>query len=376
MENFGIYEDIDALEDDEDGELDQVQSNSQPKEISGTVDMQKKSEESKSVPQTKAKEPSEDEDIEEDYGQDNEFEANNFEQAKETVEKDTTKPVASAPPKDNFAFEEPDSDKDKDEIYQEKLEKLEQENQNKFEFDIPDDIDNQGDENMPQVSLPKEEIEEQYSEPAEEIEEQYSEPKESIDEKYSEPKEETPKESKDDIKDKIEKEPSKEKTSEEDYEDDFNNKDNESSNNGKSEPDQKSEGNESEPEKPEKVSDKNDSLSSENKDEEHKQSDSGDEKHDKGKKKKHLKFEILEPKSLRIIYDMTAYIGDAEPEDLFNEYIYEQLIKTKTKENMVELILSEDFFTVLKEHNLIKDYKEPEKVEMLDKTKENLQELL
>lgn len=93
--------------------------------------------------------------------------------------------------------------------------------------------------------------------------------------------------------------------------------------------------------------------------------------------KRRMKFENLDPKSLRVLYDMTFYLGENNPEDLFNERIYEQLIKTKTKENMVELISSDDFFSILKEHKIIKNYKEenPKKI-IFEKIKEDLKELL
>jgi hypothetical protein len=104
-----------------------------------------------------------------------------------------------------------------------------------------------------------------------------------------------------------------------------------------------------------------------------------DENDDEGKdkrKKKHMKFDILLPRSIRLLFDMTAYIGENEPEDLFNEYIYEQLIKTRRKQNMVELISADDFFNVLVEHKVIKKYTDSDKVRQLEQVKENIKELL
>jgi len=73
---------------------------------------------------------------------------------------------------------------------------------------------------------------------------------------------------------------------------------------------------------------------------------------------------------------MASYIGDNEPEDLFNEFIYEQLIKTKKKQNMVELISSEDFFNVLEEHEIIRKPESKVEEKELTQIQENIKEFL
>ena len=98
--------------------------------------------------------------------------------------------------------------------------------------------------------------------------------------------------------------------------------------------------------------------------------------HNDTKKKKHLKFEVLTDKALNILYTMTAYIGENEPEDLFNDYIYEQLIKTRKKQNMIELISAEDFFTVLEEHEVIDQPSARDAKDRLESAKESIKPLL
>ena len=78
-----------------------------------------------------------------------------------------------------------------------------------------------------------------------------------------------------------------------------------------------------------------------------------DTKNKAAKKKKHLRFDQLSDQALYILYTMTIYIGENEPEDLFSDFIYEQLIKTRKNQNMVELITAKDFFNVLLEHEVI-----------------------
>ena len=43
--------------------------------------------------------------------------------------------------------------------------------------------------------------------------------------------------------------------------------------------------------------------------------------------------------------------------DLFSEYSYEQLVKTKKKQNVVEIIESDNFFSLLQEVGLLRSVK-------------------
>jgi hypothetical protein len=237
---------------------------------------------------------------------------------------------------------------------------LEKKETEKFDFDIPDDFDSKS-----KKSDSKKGHSNNVSKPKEEIEEDIPESPQAASSK------------------KMSNSSNNQKSSEEDYQEDFD--DNEGADKVPSKPeiDKKSRDREnnddsedrsarddqsSEPEKPyEHNEEANEKDSQEDKD---------DTQDKQSKPKKRIKFEILIPRSLRLLYDMTAYIGDNEPEDLFNEHIYEQLIKTKKQENMVELISSDDFFGVLVEHGLMKEYEDEEKAKMTEEVKENLMELL
>lgn len=98
--------------------------------------------------------------------------------------------------------------------------------------------------------------------------------------------------------------------------------------------------------------------------------------HQNTKKTKGLKFDLLTGQSLRVIYNMTDYIGENEPEDLFYDFIFEQLIKTRKSQNMLELINADDFFNVLEEHGVMRKATTKEKKEEQEKIKENIKEFL
>ena len=98
--------------------------------------------------------------------------------------------------------------------------------------------------------------------------------------------------------------------------------------------------------------------------------DQNDEK--AAKKKKHLRFDQLSDQALYILYTMTIYIGENEPEDLFNDFIYEQLIKTRRNQNMVELIGANDFFNVLEEHEVISKPQTSAKIKELELAKDSI----
>lgn len=232
------------------------------------------------------------------------------------------------------------------------MRQIEKEKEEKLDFDIPEDLDPTPKAKDPSPKAPsvKEEIDEEYSEPKEEISEKASSKHINNQVSKSDPK-------------------SSDGGYDEDFADNRNDNGSDDDQNKEGENDYEQDANSQNP------SEENQEPEEEEKEEERPVS-SGDEGRDKSKRKKHLEFDKLKPKSLRILYDMTAYIGDAEPDDLFYDCIYEQLIKSKHKENMVELIQAEDFFNILQNHKLIKKYKEPAKLKLLDEVKENLKELL
>lgn len=71
------------------------------------------------------------------------------------------------------------------------------------------------------------------------------------------------------------------------------------------------------------------------------------------KEKKKMKFELLTPEALSIFYNIAKFAQEHDLKDLFSEYSYEQVVKTKTKENVVEIIDSEHFISLLEEVGLV-----------------------
>lgn len=265
-----------------------------------------------------------------DNNYENEFNDEPMERIEEQLRKETESQKESTSigqlgvPEEKYEIHDSDveKDKNKEEIYQHKLEKLDKEDEDKYDFDLPDDFENKRKENEP-----KEESEEDYTEPKEEIEDNYEEEFEQNPTYESKQSEEQKS-----ITEKIESEISNHEQAKE------------------------KQSNSSDKEESKEITDDITSKDTKN--------------------KKHMKFENLNPKSLRILFDMTSYIGENQPEDLFNDRIYEQLIKTKKKENMVELISSEDFFDILVEHKVIKEYNDDSKKVNMDEVKDNLKELL
>jgi len=316
------------------------------------------------------------EEIEDNY--ENEFNdepmKNLEDQLKEESEnqKDEGKADQLGVPEEKFEIHDSDAEKDRDQIYQNKLNKLEKEDEDKYDYDIPDDFERkrkeseakeQNSESEDNYTEPKEEIEDNYTEPKEEIEDNYTEPKEEIEDNYTEPQEKTEspqsnKEKSDEIEDNYDEEFEQNPTHEAKHSEE-NKTETDKINTDKS------------------IQEEVDEKQSNNPNQEELKEVTDDVTSKDTKKKKHMRFEILEPKSLRILYDMTFYLGENQPDDLFNDKIYEQLIKTKKKENMVELISSEDFFDILIEHKIMKEYENGHpKHKIMEEMKENLMELL
>lgn len=70
----------------------------------------------------------------------------------------------------------------------------------------------------------------------------------------------------------------------------------------------------------------------------------------------------LDEKSVRILAKMILALMElnATLDEFFDGVIYEQLVKTKTKSNTVEIINSKDFFDILQQRGVRKSNKEHE----------------
>lgn len=71
-------------------------------------------------------------------------------------------------------------------------------------------------------------------------------------------------------------------------------------------------------------------------------------------KKKKFKFENLSAEALSALYDVAKFSQDNDLKDLFAEASYEQLVKTKKKQNVVEIIESDNFFAILQNVGVVK----------------------
>jgi hypothetical protein len=359
MENFGIEEDIDGITDSQ-ANTDR-NGNTPDKETSGAVDMNDLNRNLREEPE---KQPSEvQEDIQDEYGDD--FENNKPSQSvdddiKESLDNnrfdyEEHKPVGKAPP---VHQPKPDSDEDNEDLFggptpEEPMQvdepnEVQDDIKDEYDFDIPEDVG-------------KEPSESQYSVHHDKSKSDKMSSRRHESDKMSSRKEESDDGNQQDEQNGDDQGAAHEKSESNEYEE----PDHEEGS------DQAEEDNQS---SPKNGSEKLDSPASESQ----AKNDDDNQDDDKAstKKKKHLKFEILSDKALHILYTMTAYIGENEPEDLFNDFIYEQLIKTRKKQNMIELISSEDFFNVLEEHEVIIRPTKSNKLAILEEAKSNIKSLL
>ena len=81
-------------------------------------------------------------------------------------------------------------------------------------------------------------------------------------------------------------------------------------------------------------------------------------------KKKRFDFTQLDQESLSYLYDLAKLEQDYDLKDLFKEHSYEQPIKTKNNENVVEIIESSDFFSLLEETGVISEIGPKQKTQL------------
>lgn len=73
-------------------------------------------------------------------------------------------------------------------------------------------------------------------------------------------------------------------------------------------------------------------------------------------KKKKYNFDRLSVEALSVLYSIGKWSQDNDLKDLLDERSYEQPVKTKKKENVVEIIKSDDFFALLNEVGLLQNF--------------------
>lgn len=94
------------------------------------------------------------------------------------------------------------------------------------------------------------------------------------------------------------------------------------------------------------------------------------------KDKRQLNFSNLHPMGIKILVDLTKYITENPGGNIFEEYVFMQMIQTKLKQNSVYLINAKDFFETLEIYGIISmPFKKAHKDEM-QKAKDSVQELL
>ena len=72
------------------------------------------------------------------------------------------------------------------------------------------------------------------------------------------------------------------------------------------------------------------------------------------KQKKKMKFDQMSSEALSIVYDVAKFGQENDLNELFQEYSYEQEVKTKKKTDKYSIINSDHFFGILKELGLVK----------------------
>jgi len=72
-------------------------------------------------------------------------------------------------------------------------------------------------------------------------------------------------------------------------------------------------------------------------------------KEDKPKSKKHLNFEVLNPKGKRVMNRLVAWLGSKDIRQMLGERVHKHTVKTKSKSEQVDIVLVEDFFKYLQE---------------------------
>ncbi len=79
-----------------------------------------------------------------------------------------------------------------------------------------------------------------------------------------------------------------------------------------------------------------------------------------------MKFDILNDEAWSILYDIAKFSQENDLKELLSEFTYNQIVKTKKKQNEVQIIDSGNFFEILKELGLIQNLN-PKTQECLEK---------
>ena len=79
----------------------------------------------------------------------------------------------------------------------------------------------------------------------------------------------------------------------------------------------------------------------------------------KEKKKNKMNFDKLSDAALSVIYEISQYAQDNDLMSIFKEHSYEQVVKTKKKENTIEIIKADDFFKDLSNNGICLLYTSP-----------------
>jgi hypothetical protein len=84
-----------------------------------------------------------------------------------------------------------------------------------------------------------------------------------------------------------------------------------------------------------------------------------------------MNFTKIGDRSVCVIFLLTEYLlrHNMSLFTLYDGKIYDQLVKTKTKESVVEIISAEDFFTIIQNGIVSEDY-----LNMIDDTKQLIEE--
>ena len=115
----------------------------------------------------------------------------------------------------------------------------------------------------------------------------------------------------------------------------------------------------------------NENLSQQNEDKQVESDQSPNQK--KGKK---LDFSNVKPIGVKILSDLTNYITENPESNIFEEYVFIQVIQTKKKQNSVYLINSKDFFETLEIFGIITNPIKSSQKNKIEEAKESIKDVL
>ena len=94
------------------------------------------------------------------------------------------------------------------------------------------------------------------------------------------------------------------------------------------------------------------------------------------KKGKQLDFSNVKPIGVKILSDLTNYITENPESNIFEEYVFIQVIQTKKKQNSVYLINSKDFFETLEIFGIITNPIKSSQKNKMEAAKESIKDVL